>query len=103
MHIITEEGENDRRNIAFVLEEGDTEALKRKIVQLYDENKRYKNFINHSHSRNKSDAGQSQYLKSQISLLEKKLYEYQVEINNLRNQSSPDYNILYEQGEKLRN
>lgn len=32
MHIITEEGENDRRNIALVLEEGDPEALKRKIV-----------------------------------------------------------------------
>ena len=65
------------------------------------ENKKFRNYFNYHHSRNKSDgSGESHYLQSQISLLEKKLYEYQVEINRLRGMQAGNLDIalLYEQG-----
>jgi hypothetical protein len=49
---------------------------------------------------NKPDTGECQQLKYQISVLEKKLSEYQIEVDRLKNHQieNGEAGLLYEQG-----
>ena len=69
-----------------MIKENNPKILKQNIMELVEENKRLRNHV--GHTRNKSDpANESEYLRSQIELLEKKLFDYQVEINTLRSET----------------